>query len=51
MSKKTKKKVPEVTSSTTETVVVPHSFEYEEMLTELEAIVADAEVRLTEEES
>ncbi|MBE0095129.1 hypothetical protein [Citrobacter freundii] len=48
MSKKSsKKRQPQVESKKQETV----TFGYEEMLTELEAIVADAELRLEDEEA
>lgn len=52
MSKKAiKKSAPKAKPAVTEATVAPCSFGYEEMLTELEAIVADAEVRLAEEEA
>ena len=48
MSKKSsKKRQPQVELKKQETV----AFSYEEMLTELEAIVADAELRLEDEEA
>ena len=48
MSKKSsKKRQPQVELKKQETV----AFVYEEMLTELEAIVADAELRLEDEEA
>lgn len=50
MSKKVKKKVPTVKSEVVQTPPAPRAFGYEEMLTELEAIVSDAEVRLAEED-
>lgn len=49
MSKKTKKR-PAINPVPVTQPAVPVAFGYEEMLTELEAIVVDAEVRLAEEE-
>ncbi len=51
MSKKAKKQAPTGKVATAETNTAPRAFDYEAMLTELEAIVADAEVRLSEEEA
>ncbi|NDO79798.1 hypothetical protein CJP72_03120 [Citrobacter sp. NCU1] len=52
MSKKSAKKRQAVSkNSVQETVSKPAPFGYEEMLTELEAIVADAEIRLAEEDA
>lgn len=51
MSKKVKKPAPPQKSACAETNAAPRAFGYEEMLTELEAIVADAEIRLAEEEA
>lgn len=51
MSKKTKKHPAPSVLATAETTAAARPFDYEEMLTELEAIVADAEVRLAEEEA
>lgn len=52
MSKKSAKQRQSVSKkSVQETVSKPAPFGYEEMLTELEAIVADAEIRLTEEDA
>jgi hypothetical protein len=45
--KKTKKRLPQVEPQKQDTA----TFGYEEMLTELEAIVADAELRLEDEEA
>ena len=45
--KKTKKRQPQVEPQKQNTT----TFSYEEMLTELEAIVADAELRLEDEEA
>ncbi len=45
--KKTKKRQPQVQPQKQDTA----TFGYEEMLTELEAIVADAELRLEDEEA
>lgn len=50
MSKKAKKEIPTVKSDVAQTPPAPRAFGYEEMLTELEAIVSDAEVRLAEED-
>jgi len=50
MSKKAKKQAPTVKSDVAQTPPAPRAFGYEEMLTELEAIVSDAEVRLAEED-
>ncbi|POP44011.1 hypothetical protein CHU32_15230 [Superficieibacter electus] len=51
MSKKTTKKRPAVSPApATPVAVVPPAFGYEDMLSELEAIVVDAEVRLADEE-
>lgn len=51
MSKKAQKQAPTVKVTAAETDTAPRAFDYEAMLTELEAIVADAEVRLAEEEA
>ncbi|UHO31622.1 hypothetical protein [Citrobacter rodentium] len=51
MSKKNKKQASAKPCVVPETNVVSRSFGYEEMLSELEAIIADAEVRLAEEEA
>ncbi|CAM6317273.1 MULTISPECIES: hypothetical protein [Citrobacter] len=51
MSKKIKKQAAAKPTAAAETPVASRRFGYEEMLTELEAIVADAEVRLAEEEA
>jgi exonuclease VII small subunit len=51
MSKKAKKQAPTGKVATTETDTAPRAFDYEAMLTELEAIVAEAEVRLSEEDA
>lgn len=51
MSKKSKKQAAAKPSATAETPVACRHFGYEEMLSELEAIIADAEVRLAEEEA
>ncbi|EJJ4226047.1 hypothetical protein NI420_003509 [Salmonella enterica] len=52
MSKKSvKKRQSAVKPAVQEAVSAPVPLGYEEMLTELEAIVADAEVRLAEEEA
>ncbi|WP_196207819.1 hypothetical protein [Citrobacter sp. Res13-Sevr-PEB04-36] len=52
MSKKAlKKRKPVVAAKVQETVIQTKTFDYEDMLTELEAIVADAEVRLEEEDA
>ncbi|EAM7072663.1 hypothetical protein R5D33_001050 [Salmonella enterica] len=52
MSKKSAKKhQPAVKPAVQEAMSAPVPLGYEEMLTELEAIVADAEVRLAEEEA
>lgn len=51
MSKKAKKQAPTVKVTTAETDTAHRAFDYEAMLAELEAIVADAEVRLAEEEA
>ncbi|MEG1122293.1 MAG: hypothetical protein RR184_01930 [Citrobacter sp.] len=52
MSKKaSKKRKPAVAAKIQETVIQAKPFGYEDMLTELEAIVADAEVRLEEEDA
>ena len=48
--KKTKKAVLAASQPQPETITTV-SFGYEEMLSELEAIVADAEIRLQEEEN
>ena len=48
--KKTKKAVLAASQPQAETITTV-SFGYEEMLSELEAIVAEAEIRLQEEES
>lgn len=51
VSKKSAKKHQSVTQpAAQEAANAPGKFGYEEMLTELEAIVADAEIRLAEED-
>ncbi|WP_336218232.1 hypothetical protein [Citrobacter amalonaticus] len=50
MSKKVKKQVSAIKSEAAQTPPAPCAFGFEEMLTELEAIVSDAEVRLAEED-
>lgn len=49
--KKTKKVALAASQPKAETVATVISFGYEEMLSELEAIVAEAEIRLQDEES
>lgn len=52
MSKKRQPKTaPDIVSAPAETgeIAVPTAFGYEEMLSELEAIVADAEIRLIQD--
>ena len=52
MSKKaSKKRKPAVAAKTQDTVTQTKAFDYEDMLTELEAIVADAEQRQEEEDA
>lgn len=52
MSKKpTKKRQPKTQSTVKETPRAPVKFGYDEMLSELEAIVADAAIRQSEDEA
>jgi len=51
MSKRNKKQTPAIPPAPAEIALVSRPFGYEEMLSELEAIIADAEVRLAEEEA
>lgn len=51
MGKKKTKKAVLATSQPQPETITTVSFGYEEMLSELEAIVAEAEIRLQEEES
>ncbi|MFP1484292.1 protein YhaL [Escherichia coli] len=51
MSKKSAKKRQPVKPVVAKEPIAPPNFGYEEMLSELEAIVADAETRLAEDEA